>query len=211
LVTQPICNLVAPVSNSVGPPTPSTISVIADTGSTAHFCTVELPVINKRPTLNPISIRNANGSIMHSTHDAELDMLMLPAAAKQVHIVPELATHTLLSIGQLCDAGCDVAVTAEEVTVKYKGNTVLSGHRTCHTRLWHFSMPSNLPSHKKVSSTEHASMTAIGSATPAQLVAFAYATLFSPALSTLEIALNKGYLTNFSGSSVTQITVFFIS
>jgi hypothetical protein len=120
---------------------------------------------------------------MHSTHEAELDMPMLPAAAKRVHIVPELATHTLLSIGQLCDARCDVAFTAEEVTVKYKGNTVLSGHRTCHTRLWHFSMPSNLSSPKKVSPTEHASMTAIGSAMPAQLSAFAHATLFSPALS----------------------------
>jgi hypothetical protein len=81
---------------------------------------------------------------MNSTHEAELDMPMLPAgAAKQVHIVPELAAHTLLSIGQLCDAGCDVAFTAEEVTVKYKGNTVLSGHRPCQTRLQHFSMPSS--------------------------------------------------------------------
>jgi hypothetical protein len=113
-----------------------------------------------------------------------------------LHIVPELATHTLLSIGQLCDAGCDVAFTAEEVTIKYKGNTVLSGYHTCHF-LWHFSMPSNLPSPKKVSPTEHASMTAIGSAMPAQLVAFAPATMFSPALSTLGLALNKGYLTNF--------------
>jgi hypothetical protein len=60
-------------------------------------------------------------------------------------------------------------------------------------------MPSNLPSPKKVSPTEHASMTAIGSAMPAQLVAFAHATMFSPALSTLGLALNKGYLTNFPG------------
>jgi hypothetical protein len=110
-----------------------------------------------------------------------------------------LAAHTLLSIGQLYDARCDVAFTAKEVTVKYKGNTVLSGHRTCHTRLWHFSMPSNLSSPKKASLTEHASMTAIGSAMPAQLVAFAHATLLSLALSTLELALNKGCLTNFPG------------
>jgi hypothetical protein len=60
-------------------------------------------------------------------------------------------------------------------------------------------MPSNLASPKKVSPTEHAGMTAIGSATPAQVVAFAHATLFSPALSTLKLALNKGYLTNFPG------------
>jgi hypothetical protein len=49
----------------------------------------------------------------------------------------------------------------------------------------------------KVSPTEHASMTATRSAVPAQLVAFSHATLFSPALSMLGIALNKGYLTNF--------------
>jgi hypothetical protein len=33
----------------------------------------------------------------------------------------------------------------------------------------------------------------------ANLVAFAHATLFSPALSTLEKALDKGYLINFPG------------
>jgi hypothetical protein len=62
----------------------------------------------------PISICNANGSIMHSTHEAELDTSMSPEAAKRVYIVPGLATHTLLSNGQLCDAGCDVAFTAEQ-------------------------------------------------------------------------------------------------
>jgi hypothetical protein len=35
---------------------------------------------------------------------------MLSTVAKRVHIVPELATHTLLAIGQLCDARCDVAM-----------------------------------------------------------------------------------------------------
>jgi hypothetical protein len=34
---------------------------------------------------------------------------------------------------------------------------------------------------------------------PADLVAFAHAALFSPALSTLAIALEKGFLTNFPG------------
>jgi hypothetical protein len=34
---------------------------------------------------------------------------------------------------------------------------------------------------------------------PADLKAFAYAALFSPALSTLAIALEKGFLTNFPG------------
>jgi hypothetical protein len=37
------------------------------------------------------------------------------------------------------------------------------------------------------------------SATPAELVAFAHAALFSPALSTLAIALKKGFVHNFPG------------
>ncbi len=44
---------------------------------------------------------------------------------------------------------------------------------------------------------DHATFAAIGLATPAELVAFAHATLFSPALSTLQTALHKDYLTNF--------------
>ena len=46
---------------------------------------------------------------------------------------------------------------------------------------------------------------AIGSATPAEIVAFAHAALFSPALSTLSTALTKRYLTNFPGLSLQLI------
>ena len=42
-------------------------------------------------------------------------------------------------------------------------------------------------------------MSAIGSATPAELVAFAHAALFSPAPSTLAIALKKGFVQYFPG------------
>jgi hypothetical protein len=42
-------------------------------------------------------------------------------------------------------------------------------------------------------------MSAIGSATPAELVTFAHAALFSPAPSTLSIRLKKGIVQNFPG------------
>jgi hypothetical protein len=56
------------------------------------------------------------------------------------------------------------------------------------TGLWHIS----------VGPTQHFA-NAIGDPTAADVVAFAHFTLFLPALSTLEIALQKGYLTNFPG------------
>jgi hypothetical protein len=58
--------------------------------------------------------------IMYSPHIAKFDIPHFPAAACQVHIVPDLASHTLLSIGQLCNAGCDVTFNANTVTVTYQ-------------------------------------------------------------------------------------------
>jgi hypothetical protein len=53
--------------------------------------------------------------------------------------------------------------------------------------------------HLDLAPIRHQANGAIGSATPAELVTFAHAALFSPALSTLAAALNKVYLSNFTG------------
>jgi hypothetical protein len=177
---------------------------IADTGSTAHFGTINAPVINLRPSLNPISIRNPNGTIMTSTHEADLlDIMptMLPPAARRIHIIPELASASLISMGQFCDAGFSVAFTATTVTVSINDTIVLTGHRTPDTLLWQFPLPTPTPSPP----VNHSALATIGSATPAELVAFAHAALFSPALSTLHLALSKGFITNFPGITPTLL------
>jgi hypothetical protein len=203
--TEPTCllttTLEAPIT--VGPPTftlPHQLA-IADTGSTAHFGTIDAPVINKRLSLNPISIRTPNGTIMTLTHEADLDLPMLPPAARHIHIVPELASSSLISMGQLCDAGCSVAFTATDVNVSVNDTVVLTGHRTPNTLLWHFPLPIPTPAPP----VNHSALATIDSATPAELVAFAHAALFSPALSTLHRALSKGFITNFPGITPTLL------
>jgi hypothetical protein len=121
---------------SVDPPTPidSTIA-IANTGSTAHFCTTDIPVHNKHLATTPIAIHNPNGNVMYSTHIAELDLPGLPLAARQVHIVPSLTSQSLISIGQFCDAGCTVVFTATTVTVAHTQQVILTGQCTACTRL----------------------------------------------------------------------------
>jgi hypothetical protein len=131
---------------------------------------------------------------MYSTHEAELDIPNLPLAARYCHIVPALTNHSLLSIGQLCDAGCSIELDATVLRVQYDGTTVLTGTRTPETRLWQVD---EKPTSQYT--VTHATNAAVGSATPAETVAFAHATLFSPALSTLHTALAKGYLHNFPG------------
>jgi hypothetical protein len=131
---------------------------------------------------------------MYSTHEGEVDIPELPVAARTVHIVPDLASHSLLSIGQLCDAGCKVEFTATNVIVLHNNRQVLHGTRTPATQLWHINLLPTKPFDAETNA-------AIGSATASELVAFAHASLFSPTLSTLATALDKGYIPNFPGLS----------
>jgi len=154
---------------------------------------VNTPVHNTTPSLHPISIQNPDGSVMQSTHDAELNIPGLPRAARIGHIVPALSTKPLLSIGQFCDTGCQVAFTATTVDISYNGNLVLQGTRTQRTRLWELDLQ------QPVCPTSQQCHLAVGHDTAADLVAYAHAALFSPALSTLAEAMHRQHVPEFSG------------
>jgi hypothetical protein len=113
------------------------MNIIADTSATSHFCTTEFPVINSIPATKPVNILTPNGAIITSTHVAELNLPSLPPSARTVHVVPELSGTSLLSVGQLCDAGCDVKFSQTGATITHNDNIVLTGTRTSETRLWH--------------------------------------------------------------------------
>ena len=159
-------------------------------------------VVNKRITSNPIGIANPNGTIMYSTHESDLDLPNLPPSARRVHIVPDLKSLSLLSMGQLCDAGCVVNFDAKTVTVELSNKRIMDGTRTPDTGLWQLNLIDPPPAILEPTSEPpflHQSFSAVHSATLAELVAFAHATLFSPALSTLDMALTRGFLPQFMG------------
>jgi hypothetical protein len=79
---------------------------------------------------------------MKSTYHADLLIPSLPMAARRAHIVPELTSHSLVSIGTLCDAGCDVNFTTTTVTVRHNNAIVMSGTRTP-PGLWQFAIPAS--------------------------------------------------------------------
>ncbi|GAX09321.1 hypothetical protein FisN_6Lu323 [Fistulifera solaris] len=255
---------------------------IANSGCTSHFLPVDTPVESCVPTTNPITIANPNGTLMYSTHDAILALPALPLSARRAHIVPNLHTKPLLSIGQLCDAGCRVEFTAHNIHVHYNGAVILSGLRSPVTKLWTLPLPSpspmsegapctavafttmaesssplsplavsegvSHPTHAIVSPSvsvgeqclissqalmsegapsppqpaevsegatvlpvtqdtvdsdflSESANASVAITTPASLVAFAHAALFSPALSTLNVALQRDLLPHFPGLS----------
>ncbi|KAG7350061.1 reverse transcriptase RNA-dependent DNA polymerase [Nitzschia inconspicua] len=105
----------------------------------------------------------------------------------------------------VCDAGCTVTFTDTNATVHLGPNLLLTGSRDPGNGLWHLDLSSPTAAVATTRNTvqpgptESAAFTIDHRTSPANLVAFAHASLFSPALSTLHDALRLGYLTGVPG------------
>ena len=122
-----------------------------------------------------------------------------------MHIVPELKSHSLLSIAQLCDADCEATFTRTKVCIHHNGSCILSGQCDPVTQLWHVNVPTrpspiSLPPGIPPACDE--CNKTIGLPKVSDMVAFAHASLFSPTLSTLAKALKSNFLTNFPGLTI---------
>jgi hypothetical protein len=76
---------------------------IVDSGCTGHFLLFNAPCLNKVKSQNLLTVSLPNDATMESSHTAELDIPELNAATSKAHVVPGMAHHSLLSVGQLCD------------------------------------------------------------------------------------------------------------
>ena len=72
---------------------------------------------------------------MLSTHEGELDIPALPLSARLAHVVPALTDQSLISIGQLCDSGCNVTFNATSVKLSLEGNPIFAGIRNATTNV----------------------------------------------------------------------------
>ena len=109
---------------------------ILDSGATSHFLVPEAPVTNVRPAMTPLRVTIPDGNQVSSTHTCELQIPGLPKRAREGHIIPGLCKHSLISVVQLCNAGCDVIMTKIGATVKYRGRIILEGSKSTTNGLW---------------------------------------------------------------------------
>jgi len=89
-----------------------------------------------------------------------------------------------------------VAFTATTVTITHNDTVILAGQRTPSTKLWQLNIQPP---------AQHSANAALGTAKPADLVAFAHAAMFSPTLSTLAEALRHGHLPGFAGLTLERL------
>jgi hypothetical protein len=109
---------------------------ILDSGATSHFLTTDAPATNIVPATVSLIARLPNGDKVQSTHTCTLDLPDLPADARAAHIIPGLASHSLLSVVTMCNAGCTVTFTKIKCTIVYRGRTIVCGHKCTKTGLW---------------------------------------------------------------------------
>jgi hypothetical protein len=109
---------------------------ILNSGATSHFLTTDAPASNIIPASVPLIARLPNGGRVQSMHTCTLNLPNLPAGTRAAHIIPSLASHSLLSFITMCNPECTVTFTKINCTITYQGCTIICGHKCNHTGLW---------------------------------------------------------------------------
>ena len=102
--------------------------LVADTGTMGHYLTLNLPCDNKQQDFHPLPIQMTNREIITSMHIALLSHQDLPLQARKAHLFPGL-NKALLSIGTLCDHGCEATFNDKSVRIlnKKSGKVIMKG------------------------------------------------------------------------------------
>ena len=103
---------------------------IADTGCTGHHFAVKAFLRNLQRSKTPLRVGLADDSVIESTHEGFLPIDGLPLEATRAHLFPAFGQTSPLSIGQLCDYGCDAKFNATSMKITYQGRVILEGSRT---------------------------------------------------------------------------------
>jgi hypothetical protein len=111
-------------------------TAILDSGCTIIFLSAAAPCSDKQSAHIPLNVNMPNGTTIQSSHTCKLLLTELPPQARQAHILPGLVHNSLISVGQLCDNGCSVTFTQDQVTVSKSKRCFMYGSRDQKSRLW---------------------------------------------------------------------------
>ena len=92
---------------------------VADTGIMGYYLTLDSPCNNKQQSLHLLPIQITNGEIITSMHTALLSHPDLPLQSLKANLFPGI-NKALLSIGTLCDHGCEDTFNDKSARIKKK-------------------------------------------------------------------------------------------
>jgi hypothetical protein len=118
----------------------------------------------------------------------------------------ENGKHNIISIPVLCDNGCEIRLTAANITVTKNGFPVMNGYRDTNTRLWrlktasHASAPPPPPAQSEPTHKTHSVNALVPEGTIADMIAFLHKAMFSPTTTTTLLqAVKNGHLATWPG------------
>ena len=94
----------------------------------------------------PLTVTLPNGDVVRSSHIAELDLPQLPRARREAHIVPELASHSLVSVVKLCNAGYEVDIKDILYEIRNRGEIIVQCSKDVCTGLWMMPLTNSIKS-----------------------------------------------------------------
>jgi hypothetical protein len=109
--------------------------IIMYIGATGHYLQAQGGLTNGTPVTPGITVSPPDGTTMTTTYKAILPMPteMPPETSKSAtlaHIFPAIKHSLLLSVGQLCDHGCEAHFDANKVMIRHNGKTMLTRKRS---------------------------------------------------------------------------------
>ena len=90
-----------------------------------------------------IRVTLPDATSLQSSHTCELDLPTRPQKAKEGFIIPGMKNHSLLSLTQLCNAGCKILMDENELVVVYKGVEAMPGVKNERNGLWYLPIRQN--------------------------------------------------------------------
>jgi hypothetical protein len=168
-------------------------TAILDSGCTGNFLSATAPCSNKQAAHIPLNVNMPNGTTIQSSHTCDLLLTDLPPQARKAHTLPGFVHNSLISVGQLCDNGCNVTFTQEQVTVSKKGKCVMYGSRDPRSRLWIVDLKQIFETNQVQCNHAH------GNSNQKDLINYLHAACFSPVKSTWITAIKNGHFTSWPG------------
>jgi hypothetical protein len=160
-------------------------TAILDSGCTRIFLSSIAQCTSKQSAHIPLSVSMPNGTSIQLSHTCDLLLTDLPHQSRKAHILPGLLHNSLISVGQLCDNGCNVTFNKDAVSLMNNETCVMLGARDPHSVLWRVDLKNTKLAIQ--SACYHAHDTS----NQKELINYLHAACFSPVKSTWIAAITE--------------------
>jgi hypothetical protein len=134
-----------------------------------------------------------NGTSIQLSHACDLVLTDLPPQARKAYVFPGLVRDSLISVGQLCDNGCDITFNKDTLSIMSNGKFVMTGARDPQSGLWRFNLQNSKTAIQSTCNHAHDKIN------QKELINYLHAACFSPVKSTWIAAIKNCNFTSWPG------------